>query len=81
MKTFLHGSGIIIISKKIVVINYSNSTAKCRIRLDVKSEKDSIEIFDEFNDTSYIREIREMREIGLYIELKAYCSHIFHINM
>lgn len=68
-------------TKKIVVINYSNSTAKCRIRININNVNDSIEIFDEFNENSYIRQIQEIREIGLYVELKAYCSHIFNINI
>lgn len=67
--------------KKIVVINYSNSTAKCRIILDIPAESDSIKLFDELHDNTYIRQVAEIRGIGLYVELKAYNSHIFSISI
>lgn len=67
--------------KKIVVINYSNGTAKCRLKLNNIIEDDSLEIYDELNDTAYIRQVAEIRDIGLYVELKSFSSHIFTINI
>lgn len=67
--------------KKVVVINYSNSTAKCRLKFDIKTIAESIKIYDELNDTTYTRQVSEIRDIGLYVELKAYSSHIFSVAL
>ena len=66
--------------KKIVIVNYSENTARCRIKLDISSNMKTIDLFDELNNVTYSRQISEMREIGLYIELKSFKSHIFSIS-
>ncbi len=68
-------------NKKIVVINYSNSMAKCRLKFNINSKAEAIKIYDELNDAAYVRQVSEIHDIGLYVELKAYSSHIFTINL
>lgn len=67
--------------KKIVVINYSNNTARGRLKIEIESDDNSIELYDELNEKKYVRQNPELKEPGLYIELKAYCSHIFNVNV
>lgn len=62
----------------IVVVNYSASTAKCRIKPELTEHDSTIELRDLLNNKTYIRHNSEMKEPGLFIELKAYCSHIFY---
>lgn len=64
----------------IVVVNYSTSTAKCRIKPDLIDKGESIKLNDLLNDKIYIRQKSELIEPGLFIELKAYSSHIFYIE-
>lgn len=64
-------------AKKIVVINYSAQTARCRLKLDLKSESDDIVLIDELNKVNYSRSVSDISEKGLFIELKSYSSHIF----
>ena len=64
----------------IVVINYNNSTSRCRIKFDVKDKSDSIILLDIFNEVEYKRSIAEINEKGLFIELKSFSSHVFLIH-
>ena len=64
----------------IVVINYNNSTSRCRIKFDVKDKSDSIILLDIFNEVEYKRSIAEINEKGLFIELKSFNSHVFLIH-
>lgn len=62
---------------RIVVINYSNSTSRCRLKYELKSELNEITLNDLLNENLYNRSRNELMEKGLFIELKAYNSHIF----
>ena len=62
---------------RLVIINYSNSTAQCRLKFDLITSKKEIKLFDLLNDIDYLRSVEEIKNIGLFIELKSYHRHIF----
>lgn len=62
---------------KLVAINYSNSTSRCKVKFLVPENKMIINLYDELNNESYERSTEEILEQGLFIELKAFSSHIF----
>jgi len=62
---------------KIVVINFSDQLCQSRLFLpDVFKGKD-IELIDDLTGIKYSRRVYDIKEKGLYIELKPYQSHIF----
>lgn len=63
--------------RRLVVINYSDVLSSCRIKLDLEGYPDEIVLKDLFHDQSYRRSSEEIVSQGLYVELKAYQSHIF----
>ena len=66
--------------KRIVVINYSNSPSYCRIKFDVNRETKTVKLNDLLSDTEYEREVEEIENLGLFIHLNAFESHIFKIE-
>jgi glycosidase len=64
----------------LVIINYSDSTSQCRLKFAVDESKDKVVLSDLLNDQKYIRKVKEILEHGLFIELKAYNSHIFTLE-
>ena len=62
---------------RIIVVNYSDQTSQCKIKIDVKIYSDNIELVDLLTNEKYIRSTIEMKNTGLYVELKPYQSHIF----
>lgn len=66
---------------RIVIINYSHSTSQCRIRTDLSTGKEQIQLTDLMNGIAYKRGVSEISKQGLYIELKAYQSHIFSTSL
>ncbi len=66
--------------RRIIVINYSYSTSQCRLKLDIKHDKNKIILVDLLTDEIYERWIDEVNNFGLYIELKGHQSHIFSIS-
>ncbi len=65
------------IERRLVVINYSDIKAQCRVKLDLRSYPENFELFDSLNNCSYIRSRDEVIRVGLFIELQPYQSHIF----
>jgi glycosidase len=65
---------------RIAAINYNNKTSRCRLKFNVQQLNDHIILFDLMNEVEYTRSAKEIIEKGLYIELKAYNSHIFTIK-
>ncbi len=63
--------------KALVVLNFSNVISTARIKLDVAGYPDVFELKDVLNDINYTRATEEAYHTGIYIELKAYRSHIF----
>ncbi len=67
-------------SYRIIAINYSEFTSQCRLKLQFNSTLENITLVDKLNDQKYIRRTDEMLQLGLFIELKSYNSHIFSID-
>ena len=67
-------------SCRIIAINYSDTTSQCRLKFQVNSSIEDIVLFDILNDQKYVRSTDEILEQGLFIELKAYNSHIFALE-
>jgi len=65
------------IEQRLVVINYSDTKAQCRVKLDLRNYPENFELFDLLNNNSYIRSRDEVSREGLFVELQAYQSHIF----
>jgi glycosidase len=66
--------------RAIVIINYSELTSQCRIRIDINWEQESIKLCDQLNGKSFERSVSEVKKPGLFVELKGYGSHIFIFN-
>ncbi|AFH50637.1 Glycosidase [Ignavibacterium album JCM 16511] len=65
----------------IVAVNYANTTSRCRVKFKAPENKMIINLNDILNSVSYERSVEEINERGLYIELKAYSSHIFSTSI
>jgi len=63
--------------KRLVVINFSDETSGARIKFDVDDYPETILLEDLLNSTCYERKKDEIEELGLYVKLKPYRSHIF----
>lgn len=61
---------------RLIVINYSDVVAQCRIKLDVAGYEDIIKMTDLLTGIEYIRSAEEVYHHGLFVELKPYHSHI-----
>jgi hypothetical protein len=64
----------------IVIVNYYDSTSQCRLKFAVDESIDNVVLVDLLNDQKYIRKNNEILDHGLFIELKAYNSHIFTLE-
>jgi glycosidase len=64
---------------RIVVVNYSHSTSQCRLKIDLSAGKKAVHLEDLLTKIIYNRSVNEMRDPGLFIELKGYQSHIFSV--
>lgn len=62
--------------KCLVIVNYSNVKSQCRVKLDVKGYPEEFRIKDLLNDENFIRSAEETLSTGLFVELKAFDSHI-----
>jgi glycosidase len=67
-------------AKALVIINYSELTSQCRIKIETNSKKDFIILQDQLNGKVFDRSISEIKYPGLFIELKGFASHIFTFN-
>lgn len=63
--------------KRLVVVNYSSVTSRCRIRLPLHDYADEFVLIDLWNDNRYVRNKSEVVSKGLFVELGPYNSHIF----
>lgn len=64
---------------RIVVINYSHSTSQCRLKIDLTTRMKEVYLEDLLTNIVYNRSVNEMKDPGLFIELKGYQSHIFSV--
>lgn len=62
---------------RIVVVNFNNSTSRCRLKFNVSTDKEEIILEDLLNENTYNRSVSEILQKGLFIELKSFNSHIF----
>lgn len=65
---------------RLIVINFSDVTSQARIKLEIKTNKERIILTDLLNNVCYHRSVEQMGSVGLFVELKAYRSHIFSID-
>lgn len=63
--------------RRLVVVNYSFTKSRCRIKFDLEGYPHELSICDELNDQLFIRSSEEIYREGLYIELLPWQSHIF----
>jgi len=63
--------------RRLVVVNYSGKTARCRIKLNLEEFHNEFGLIDLLNDHRYIRNKSEAMTKGLFIELGPYNSHLF----
>ncbi len=63
--------------RRLVVVNYSDYTAQCRLKFDVPTDSTEIRMIDLLNDVIYKRSPKEILTEGLFVELKGYRGHIF----
>ena len=66
---------------RLIVINYSDKTAQCRLHIPFTIPNEIIVLEDLLTGAEYIRSTTEIKSIGLFIELKAYQSHIFSFTL
>jgi glycosidase len=64
----------------LIIINYSESASQCRVRFRMPFMSDHIYLTDLLTGEEYKRNIRELNDPGLFVELKGYQSHIFIYN-
>ena len=67
-------------SNALVIINYSDLTSQCRIKIESKSKRNFIILHDQLNVKIFDRSVSEIKNPGLFIELKGFASHIFTFN-
>jgi hypothetical protein len=65
----------------LVVINYSDVTSQCRIRFGLNKNSGELILTDLMTGDEYTRNIKELNYPGLFVELKAYQSHIFYYKV
>lgn len=61
----------------LIAVNYSDSTATCRIKLEDDFEHPEVHLKDLLTDEMYIRLRSEITSQGLFVKLPLYSSHIF----
>ncbi len=79
-KSILAWEWILGSDRRIIVINYSNSSAYCRIKFLLDSIKEKIVLVDLLHNQEYERDAKEIIDDGLFIHLGAFESHIFKIK-
>ena len=64
----------------IVCVNYSDYTSQCRIFPELSLGNENLKFVDLLNGEEYIREIKDVKKNGLYVELPESGSHILSIE-
>ncbi len=61
-----------------VIINYSDQTVQARVRMPIEwfERKVKIKLFDHMNGQTYERDIKELTDAGLYVELGPWKQHL-----
>jgi len=63
--------------RRLVVVNYSDSTASCRLTIDVNNYPEHILFTDILNTALYPRSTEQVKTNGLFVQLEPFNSHIF----
>lgn len=63
--------------RKVVVVNFAEKSSHCSLIFNPNGNKGEFILKDELNDIDYIRSSAEIMNIGLYVKLGPYQSHIF----
>lgn len=79
-KNILSWEWILENEKRIIVINYSDSTSYCRIKFNVNKKTKIVKLTNLLNCTEYEREVSEIENSGLFIHLETFECHIFEIK-
>lgn len=66
---------------RIVAVNYSPGASQCRLKFDATSSGDEITLTDLLSGEVYVRSVSEIKNPGLFVELKSYHSHIFSVKL
>lgn len=67
--------------QKVVVVNFAPQVSQGRARLpDLAIEGTTVKLRDELHSAEYVRDVDELQEPGLYIELGPWQAHILDIN-
>ncbi|MBZ0180180.1 MAG: glycosidase [Melioribacteraceae bacterium] len=67
--------------RRLVIINFSDHTSSCRLKLSLDDFPDQIQMIDLVEDELYIRSKEDIETIGLYVELDLFKSHIFSYSL
>ena len=67
-------------TQAIVIVNMAGEKSQCRLKFPCKTKKSEVLLNDILNGTQYRRPVSEITNEGLYIELGAWCSHVFLIE-
>lgn len=62
---------------RIVAVNYSELTAHCYLKFRFEGYQGDMVIRDLLNNSNYIRNVEEIKNNGLFVELKPFNCHIF----
>lgn len=63
--------------RRLVIINFSDHTSSCRLKLSLSDFPEQIQMIDLLDNELYIRSKEDIETIGLYVELDLFKSHIF----
>jgi len=63
--------------RRLIIVNFSDSVAQCRVKLNLYNYPDKFKLKDILNEKEYYRKTSNVIEEGLFVELGAYKSHIF----
>lgn len=64
---------------RLIAINYSQFISTCHIKLDLTKYGASVNFYDEINNVYYGRNSENIKNIGLFLDLKPYRGHILKI--
>jgi glycosidase len=63
--------------RRIVIINYSEVQAQCKVRFPLEISREEFTFNDLISNEKYTRAVNEIRNGGLFVDLKPFHSHIF----
>lgn len=67
-------------ARLLVVVNYADHISQARLRLQTDNLPQSFQLKDLANDSVFTREVRQVANEGLYVELAGWGTHLFQIG-